>query len=352
MKFLLAILVVVTLDCSLVRSQESDFFWSFQDLNQGAVNGPAVGKFSVGENVSLFLYYTTNGPSDLQLELGAILDVVGSRSRGIKFQDAEVYNPFQSLSQFKCARWGGHDGLCVFGGLFGAHEGFASIRDDIISEWGAFAFDANGITDNADGSFLIDSGYDANADAFLFGRVDFQILTNTRGDIDITVAPGNGLVVNTKACAPEIFELIYGSARIEIVDSYLLGDVNADKNINLLDVAPFVELLCSSEYQLEADVNLDGVVDLRDGPGFVDLIVNEAPPFNPPVPDPQTGQIGDVNCDGYVDMIDGQCLIAILLDEVDACDPATADINQDGEINIFDYELITDVIVSHLGDPD
>ena len=35
----------------------------------------------------------------------------------------------------------------------------------------------------------------------------------------------------------------------------LKGDVNRDGNINLLDIAPFVELVISGEYQEEADIN-------------------------------------------------------------------------------------------------
>jgi hypothetical protein len=51
-----------------------------------------------------------------------------------------------------------------------------------------------------------------------------------------------------------------------------LGDVNADCVVDLLDVAPFVDLLVSGEYQLEADINQDGAVDLLDVTPFVDLL--------------------------------------------------------------------------------
>ncbi len=36
----------------------------------------------------------------------------------------------------------------------------------------------------------------------------------------------------------------------------ILGDVNRDNEVNLLDVMPFVDLLVNQEYQCEADVNL------------------------------------------------------------------------------------------------
>lgn len=53
---------------------------------------------------------------------------------------------------------------------------------------------------------------------------------------------------------------------------FLLGDVNQDGTVDLLDVNPFVELLSNSLFQLEADINMDGEVNLLDIAGFVDLL--------------------------------------------------------------------------------
>ena len=52
----------------------------------------------------------------------------------------------------------------------------------------------------------------------------------------------------------------------------LLGDINGDGDINLLDVGPFVELLVNGGFQPEADINQDGEVDLLDVGPFVDLL--------------------------------------------------------------------------------
>lgn len=52
----------------------------------------------------------------------------------------------------------------------------------------------------------------------------------------------------------------------------LLGDVNCDGMVNLLDVAPFVNLLTNGEFSTKADINGDGVVDLLDVNPFVDLV--------------------------------------------------------------------------------
>ena len=52
----------------------------------------------------------------------------------------------------------------------------------------------------------------------------------------------------------------------------MLGDVNCDGDVNLLDVAPFVDLILSSEFSEKADINDDGAVDLLDVAPFVELL--------------------------------------------------------------------------------
>ena len=53
---------------------------------------------------------------------------------------------------------------------------------------------------------------------------------------------------------------------------FLLGDVNRDCNVNLLDVTPFINVLNSGGFQAEADLNQDGAVDLVDVDLFVALL--------------------------------------------------------------------------------
>ncbi|MEM9412336.1 MAG: DUF4465 domain-containing protein, partial [Planctomycetota bacterium] len=53
-----------------------------------------------------------------------------------------------------------------------------------------------------------------------------------------------------------------------------LGDVNKDGEVNLLDIAPFVDLLTNQEYREVADINMDGMLDLLDVAPFVDLIAS------------------------------------------------------------------------------
>ena len=54
--------------------------------------------------------------------------------------------------------------------------------------------------------------------------------------------------------------------------SILLGDVNGDGLVNLLDIQPFVDLVSSGGYQAEADTNGDGLVNLLDVESFIELL--------------------------------------------------------------------------------
>ena len=56
------------------------------------------------------------------------------------------------------------------------------------------------------------------------------------------------------------------------VNGFLLGDVNCDNDVNLLDVGPFVEVLATGELSFKADINQDGFVNLLDVAPFVELL--------------------------------------------------------------------------------
>ena len=70
------------------------------------------------------------------------------------------------------------------------------------------------------------------------------------------------------ADTPTYRDWIDGFVRLDV----LIGDVNQDDIINLLDVAPFIDTLVMGHFQAEADINFDGVVDLMDVEPFVQLL--------------------------------------------------------------------------------
>ena len=53
---------------------------------------------------------------------------------------------------------------------------------------------------------------------------------------------------------------------------FLLGDVNCDGAVNLLDVDPFINLIGGMTYSPKGDANLDGANNLLDVTPFIDLI--------------------------------------------------------------------------------
>ena len=57
-------------------------------------------------------------------------------------------------------------------------------------------------------------------------------------------------------------------------DQILLGDINQDGIINVLDVIQVVNLILSVEYNDIADINLDGNVDVLDIVSIVNIILN------------------------------------------------------------------------------
>ena len=57
-----------------------------------------------------------------------------------------------------------------------------------------------------------------------------------------------------------------------ISNEVLLGDINCDGAVNLLDVGPFVDLISSGEFSPKGDFDSDGAVNLLDVSPFIDTI--------------------------------------------------------------------------------
>lgn len=66
--------------------------------------------------------------------------------------------------------------------------------------------------------------------------------------------------------------LTESSMQFVSLEETLLGDVNQDGVVNFLDIAPFIELLSTDGFSLEADVDGNGVVDFLDISPFITLL--------------------------------------------------------------------------------
>lgn len=113
----------------------------------------------------------------------------------------------------------------------------------------------------------IDFALSEVAEAGAYGFL-FRLVTN---NADIEDSPPIWLVFNF-GMSPLDFEELALPAFIGT--DVLLGDVNGDGSVDLLDVSPFVDAILSGEFIAAADINGDGVVDLLDVEPFVQLILN------------------------------------------------------------------------------
>ena len=181
---------------------QTDFFWSFSDLNSGAVNSDAEGIFQTGETGSIYLYYSTNGPADSDMDTGAFLDVFTSQNDVIEILQGETFDFAVTVngSPFK-NRWLDLNGD---GGSVGL-TGSLSSNGQFLNEWHAFrTFGSNGILESQNGSgVFLDQGYDSGADAFLFGRIDF--MTIGEGSVNLITTSGDGQIVNDGQVIPATF---------------------------------------------------------------------------------------------------------------------------------------------------
>ena len=131
------------------------------------------------------------------------------------------------------------------------------------------------------------SNYDTQLHIFdgFFPGIEFADLNFVVGNDD---ASGLQSQVTFEVTAGECYEIRVGGFRgtgsngsgsegcinlnINFEDPILLGDVNCDGLVNLLDVAPFVDLISNGDFNPKADINEDGNVNLLDVAPFVDLL--------------------------------------------------------------------------------
>lgn len=185
------------------------------------------------------------------------------------------------------------EGMTVVGGLDVTLEsintepfGSSSFRDNLTHDIASASFN---FSQQIRGFALEISRVHANETIFNFNIglpteltgdliiVDGRVTTSNGGDF------GSGSLIwsdiDTAVVTFEIDSTPGGSSGAIAFDRFgisldvLLGDVNLDGFVNLLDVIFFLARLLTGEFQAEADINLDGLVNLGDVAPFVDLLV-------------------------------------------------------------------------------
>ncbi|MEM9411501.1 MAG: PEP-CTERM sorting domain-containing protein [Planctomycetota bacterium] len=177
---------------------QSDFFFSFERAGD---NSDQSGVFNVGDSGSLWIYWSTNGPNDSDLDVGGFLDISTTNSGVIEFVQAQTFD-YDILVNGNIDignRWTNDTGG-------GGSVGFtaASITSDFIDDLHAFTLMEAGIIEfyNGSGPFL-DAGYFPVNDAFEFGRIDFNVIGT--GETSVTGQAGSGGIVNGASTVPAFF---------------------------------------------------------------------------------------------------------------------------------------------------
>ena len=262
MKLNQLIIVVALLGCVATNlPAQTDFFMSLNNLNSGAVNSALEAEFSPGDSGTIYIYYTTNGPADSDIDTGAFLNIAASNVGVVSFTDAASL-PF-NITLFGMPvsnRW--------------EIPGAASqVQTDSITGLGALnLFSGEGMLEAHNGSgSLFDEGFDIAADAFLFGTIDFEIpMDATPGaSVDIVMSTGSAGIFNSGSLVAATF----GEATFSIGIEKVMGDVNGDGGVDMGDVGPFVSLIVNREFLDVADINQDGSVNLLDVRPFVDILM-------------------------------------------------------------------------------
>lgn len=109
--------------------------------------------------------------------------------------------------------------------------------------------------------------------ALLLARVDFEILGDGEANLELSLGPQGILQLPGNVINPRLGSADFGCDHDPIGGpSINLGDLDLDGVITGLDIAPFISVLASYGYQLEADCNEDCAVNFLDIFPFIQIL--------------------------------------------------------------------------------
>lgn len=211
----LAASVTIGLMCSFASAQQPyDFFWSVEELGSGnVVNEDLLLDIPVGESRTINLYYTTDGPSQSELQFGGGLEVTSSAPGIIQFDAAETFDFDIVVAGVTVGqRWESDEGV--------GHVGPANIMGDFIDMFDFFTVLGDGIVNANTGPMFVDNGYDADADAFLIGSIELTGLICGLTELQTVVGSPISLTNDGfNALVPD-----FGAVTITVVNPFDLQD--------------------------------------------------------------------------------------------------------------------------------
>ncbi len=241
-KVLLAAVVLVA-SSSLASAQ--DIFWSFSQTE-------ASSEISLGPGDTGSAYIFSDG----LLGFDAIdLDFMVSDSNVVQLTGGEIFNPTFDL----------------IGGLRFDSANITVDSDGSSGNLTAFSIFQNGVDPSFETNF--DPGFDPGVGpngAVLLARVDFEIIGEGNAGFEFSLGPQGVFEMPATVVIPSL-----GSSTLTSVGSITLGDVNLDGSVNMFDIMPFIQVLFTRSFQIEADVDLNGSVNFFDISPFCGVLLDK-----------------------------------------------------------------------------
>ena len=198
----LALILILALAAPLPAQPLADFFWSFENLGEGAVNSNPSGVFGVGETVTMYMYFSNHR---FDIDTGVFWDVSTSQDGVIEFLASETFDFEITVSGIPIEeRW---TEFLIPGN--GGSYGPGTVSDDgQLTSFHAFTVTGgDGMIDANTGPLFLDQGYDIEADAFLFGQIEFA--ATSPGTVEILAEAG--------PCGINCFPPYAGTATITVI---------------------------------------------------------------------------------------------------------------------------------------
>ena len=236
---------------------QDDFFLSTQGLNQGPVNSAAKLDLGVGETGTLHLYFD-NQVQHPNVDTCVWFIASTSSADIVNITNFETFDYDISINGFPIGlRWDDSFGPGII------EPDGQSAKANAFTVVGG-----SGMIESNTGNPFSDEGYDVSADVFHVARIDFEAIGS--GNVEITLVTDPAVFIGNQGMA---LDVTYGTATVSVGNlEVLLGDVNLDGMVTLLDVDPLIDRIMTGTYQAEADCNEDGEVTLLDVAPFIDAI--------------------------------------------------------------------------------
>ena len=216
------------------------------------------------ESTSIFVLDDASGVGDIVVTTGSDATVTGNGPGIFAVTLSGAAPGFETSDAFG-------DDVSVQGDLTGTLTGIS----DGAYVLAVFADQGNGNAQNVTGLTRV-SVFNGNSEARIGSAVG--LVASGFGDGTDIAVTFNDLGENLGGTNPDnrAFQdrgnFVFASFAAVAGSAPLLGDVNLDDNVNFSDISPFIAVLSSGGFQVEADVNGSGMVDFADISPFIAIL--------------------------------------------------------------------------------